>query len=385
MRVAIIGSYPKDSSHLKGGVQAAFAYLVRGLQQHDDLQLHIITRWRDSHSGVSEIERDGAVVHLMPPVPRFDWIRGYPTYQSQLNELLARIQPQLVHAQGSDYHGYVAARSRCPAVITVHGILREDTKHSGNRIARLRAQAHALIFERYTLSHVHHLIAISRYVTTYFSSLLQAEAQVYHIPNAIDESYFTLEDVSDGSTILFAGRVCQRKRPLDLVKAFGQIAQRLPKVQLRIAGELESAPAYVEEIHAVIRETGLDDRVHLLGSLPEQAILREFAACDVLALPSIQETTPMVIAQAMAAGKAVVATPVGGVPEMVHDGDTGFLIPVGDVDGLASALLRLLQDPALCARIGQAGRQFAQENYQMASVAKRTYDVYRSITATRRA
>ncbi len=90
----------------------------------------------------------------------------------------------------------------------------------------------------------------------------------------------------------------------------------------------------------------------------------------------------MVIAQAMAASKPVVATPVGGVAEMVSDGETGFLVDVGDVNALANALLRLLRDPSLRARIGQSGHEFAVENYRADTVARRTYDVYQKVATT---
>lgn len=383
MRVALVGNYPLDNTRLSGGVQAAFAYLVKGLRQFDDLQAHIITI-PDNPAKSAEIEQDGVTLHLLPGLPRFELARKYRTYQSQLNDVLARIRPDVVHAQGLDYNGYVAVRSGYPAVITVYGITSAVTKYTDNLITRLRNQLDALLVERYSLSHTRHLIATSRYARTYLSSLLQPETQVYYIPNAIDESYFNLKDTADGHTILFTGRVLPIKRVLDLAKAFEKIAPKLPQAQLRIVGECQSKPAYVETVRAFIREAGLNDRVHLLGLVSEEVILREFAACDVLALSSVQENSPMVIAQAMAAAKPVVATRVGGVAEMVSDGETGFLTAGGDLDGLASALLRLLQDPALRARMGQAGKQFALENYRAATVARRTYEAYRNVAATRR-
>jgi len=175
MRVAIVGNYPLDNSRLRGGVQAAFAYLVKGLRQIDGLQIHIITRRRSSQIKSAVIERDGVILHLLPGLPRFELARRYRTYQSQLNDALACIQPDVVHAQGSGYHGYVAVRSGYAAVITVHGVYREDIKYTGNFITRLRNQIEALLIERYSLRHTRHLIAISRYVTTYFSSLLQPQ------------------------------------------------------------------------------------------------------------------------------------------------------------------------------------------------------------------
>ncbi len=89
----------------------------------------------------------------------------------------------------------------------------------------------------------------------------------------------------------------------------------------------------------------------------------------------------MVIAQAMAAGKPVIATPVGGVGEMVQDQETGFLVPVGDVERLADGLLCLLHDSALRERMSKAARAFAVENYLAANVASRTFKVYEQIVA----
>jgi glycosyltransferase involved in cell wall biosynthesis len=235
------------------------------------------------------------------------------------------------------------------------------------------------LIERYNLRHTRHLISISRYVAKYFSRQLRPETQVYFVPNAIDDSFFNLPDTSNGQTILFAGRVILRKRVLDLVQAFAKIANQVPLAHLRLAGEYSSEPSYVKSVRDFIRGANLEDRVHLLGALPEESVLREFASCDVLVLPSAQETTPMVIAQVMAAGKPVIATPVGGVEEMVSDGKTGILVDVGDTDRVAATLLRLLGDPVLRARLGGSGRKFALEHYGVDTVAGHTFEVYRSV------
>jgi glycosyltransferase involved in cell wall biosynthesis len=244
---------------------------------------------------------------------------------------------------------------------------------------RLRSRIFSARIERYNLRHTRHLIVISRYVTQYFASILSPKTKVYHIPNAVCPSFFELENAGDGRSVLYAGRVIPGKRITDLVQAFAQVSQRNPKAQLRIAGEYHSDAGYAQSLQVHIRRSGLDEQVHLLGALSENEVLDEYSRCDVLVLPSIQETAPMVIAQAMAAGKPVVATAVGGVPEMVDDGFTGFLVKVGDVAGLADALLLLLQDPALRTQMGQAGKQKAIENYPATTVARRTLQVYEAI------
>ena len=379
MRVAIVGDYPLNGTLIWGGVEAAFAYLVKELARLDDLDLHVITLGNPALNGGNNHKRDGATLHVLPPFPRFEFARNFSTYQERLNRALAEIKPDLVHAQGATDHAYGALRSGYPTVITVHGVQSEDSKHQGTFRTRARKWLYGLLIERYNLSHTRHLIAIGRYVTEYFRKHLRRDAQVYYVPNAIDDSYFNLSEQGNGSTILYAGRVIRRKRALDLVHAFAKIASQMPSAHLRLAGEFDSESDYGERVRHAIMEANLGDRVHMLGGLSEQMILREFEACDVLALPSIQETTPMVIAQAMAAGKPVVATPVGGVPEMVRDRENGFLVPVADTDRLADALLCVLSDPILRVRMGQAGRQFALENYLAANVARRTCDVYSRI------
>lgn len=390
MRVAIVGSYPLDSSRIEGGVQSAFAYLVNGLRQIDDLDLHILTFGGRSLRQPDRLEQEGVTIHLLPPFPRFELAKNFRTYQAAFNRELVQIRPDVVHAQDATDHAYVALRSGYPAVITVHGVRREDGKYVGSWRVRLRNAIYSLLIERSIMRNTRHLIAISRYVTAYYSKLVRPDVQVYHVPNAIDATFFELANKANGaeaaasSTILFAGRVIPRKRALDLVQAFARIASQAPSAQLRIAGEYSSEKEYAGTICQVIQNAGLAGRVHLLGPLSEAEVLAEFAACDVLALPSAQETTPMVIAQAMAAAKPVVATPVGGVAEMVSDGETGCLVNVGDIDGLANALLCLLQDRSLRARLGRAAYQFAAENYRADAVARRTFDVYQKIAGVKR-
>ncbi len=381
MRVAIVGDYPLDPTRIWGGVEAAFIYLVKELARLDDLELHLVTLGNPDLAPGGMVERDGAMLHVLPPFPRFEFARNFRTYQARLDKKLAEIRPDVVHAQGATDHSYAALRSGYPVVVTVHGVQSEDSKYQGALLKRLRKWLYGRLIERYNLSHTRYLIAIGRYVVDYFRGVLRPDVQAFYIPNAIDASYFQLKPEGTGGTILYAGRIIPRKRALDLVRAFARLAPEFPAAQLRLAGEFRSEPGYAEQVRRGIAESRLEDRVHMLGGLSEEDVLHEFAGCDVLALPSIQETTPMVIAQAMAAGKPVVATPVGGITEMVHDNETGFLVEVGNIGRLAERLMCLLQDQALRERMGGSARAFAVENYLAANVARRTYEVYRHIAA----
>ncbi len=381
MKVAIVGNYPVNSTQIRGGVQAAFHYLVKGLRQRLDLEVHILTMRENSASGITRLEQDGVTIHLLPPFPRLELLRDYRTYQRYLNDELAAIRPDLVHAQGASIHAYVALRSKFPCVVTAHGIRREEGRFRRSPVRRVRNWLRSQLVERRNFRRMRHFIAISNYVAAYFAPLLRKDVKIYHIPNAIDSKFFDLPDKSTGHTILFAGNVILLKRVLTLLQAFEKVVLQTPAAQLRIAGSLQAQPAYTAEVRQFITERHLQNNVKLLGLLSEDAILDEFSRCDVLTLPSAQENAPMVIAQAMAAKKAVVATAVGGVPEMIQNSQSGFLVKVGDIDALAEKLQTLLQNPLLRGKMGQAGHQFAVDNYHFASVARRTWQVYREIAS----
>lgn len=380
IRVAMLGAYPLDTAQIQGGVQAAYAYLIKGLSQIDNLDLHILTLRPAGYNGMDQVQQANLTLHFLPHYPRLERLRNYRTYQSIINKNLLNIQPDLIHAQDAGAEALVAIRSGFPTVTTVHGIRWEDGKHYSSWNQRLRIYFDSLITEQYVVRHARHMIAISTYVTNYFKDVMRPDIKVYYLPNAIDDRFFNLDKRPDQKIVLFAGRVIPRKKVVDLVQAFARVNSRVPTARLHIAGETSTEPAYVESIRKLIHESHLDEQIKFLGPLTEQSILHEFARCSLLALPSAQETAPMVIAQAMAASKPVVATRVGGVGEMLgEDSCRGLLVDVGDKDGLAEAMTRLLLHPDLQKKMGLRGRVFAQEHYHIGSVARQTHDVYRHV------
>jgi glycosyltransferase involved in cell wall biosynthesis len=380
LKVVVTGDYPIDNKHLKGGVQSASAYLVKGLARLPNVDIHVLTIKPPVWNAPDQISRDGYTLHLIDRHPRYERLRNYRNFQASFNQELAKIHPDIIHAQDVTTYAYVSLRSGYPTVVTVHGIRREDGKYYGSWGRRMRNIFDSFVVEQYIIRHTQHLIAIGHYVKDYYARLLKPDVHSYCIPNAIDSIYFTAANIPACPTILFAGTVIPRKRVLDLVKSFAHVLREMPSSRLRIAGECNSEPDYVSSIHQWIDQAGIADKIDWLGQLQESEVVREFTNCSLVALPSSQETTPMVLAQAMAAGKPVVATAVGGVPEMVGEkGERGLLVKVGDVPGLADSCLRLLRDSQLSSHIGQAGNSFALQNYYVDLVVNRTVDVYKAI------
>lgn len=126
---------------------------------------------------------------------------------------------------------------------------------------------------------------------------------------------------------------------------------------------------------------GLTASVRLVGERDDVPEL--LSSSSVFVLSSSSEALPVSVLEAMAAGLPVVATRVGGVPELVVDGETGFLVPPSDAAALAAALQRLLDDPELRARLGAAGRARAEEHFALDSFVEGHLDLYRRALAAK--
>ena len=152
------------------------------------------------------------------------------------------------------------------------------------------------------------------------------------------------EGVEDA--LVFAGRLGPQKALGVALQALADV----PDASLAVAGDGPQRAA----LEGRARELGLDGRVSFLGSVPREQVLRLFHAADASLLPSAWENFPHTVVEALAVGCPVIATAVGGVPEVVRDGENGLLVPPGDPGALAAAIARFFADDALRARLRDA-------------------------------
>jgi glycosyltransferase involved in cell wall biosynthesis len=152
--------------------------------------------------------------------------------------------------------------------------------------------------------------------------------------------------------VAFVGRLDAVKGVPLLLEAFAAVSPRHPEARLTIAGD---GPARAR-LEARVLALGLTGVVRFAGYLDEAGVARLLETADMLVLPSFAEGLPVVLMEAFASRLPVIATQVAGVPELVEDGVSGFIVPPGEVESLTLRLDTLLSDPALCARMGEAGR-----------------------------
>lgn len=375
-RLAMIAEHSDDEGSVDGGVQAVTKYLVNELVRSEQLELHLLS-FKYGADHIETRETGGYTWHQIPAT-RLGAFAGYRHDQAAMDAHLDRLCPDIVHSQGAGHYGIVATRSRYPAVVTIHGIMSEEAKHAATLRLRLRRRLVSYLSDRYCIQGEKHTILISPYVADYYGDRLAGPRSF--IPNPVAPQFFSVQRAESPGRILFAGRLLPLKGVNDLLTATAAVA-KTQDVQLILAGSIDNRN-YVARLKSQAAALNIQDIVHFRGILDESQLLDEFARASVLVLPSYQETAPMVIQEAMAAGLPVIATRVGGVPYQIDDGQTGIIFDPHDTQKLTEHLLSILEDESVKKKLSVTARRYAMEHYQAAEVAQQTIETYKQILDT---
>jgi len=377
VHIAMVTVFPEDPRRIDGGVAGAASYLVEELSQRPDLKVTVIAP--GSHPGriVSE-QWENVTVYRVPKHGLWKFLPGTLYYlvsgKRQIKSLLRQIDPDIVHFQGFTF---LATHCDQPSVMTIHGIAERDARWDirwgiFQRPKRLFIE----LMEAYARRRISHVIAISRY-TKQFLPEANNIWKTWLIENPVAESYFDIERKLEPGRILCCARIKPLKNILGLIEAFALIVEQFPHAQLRIAGAPEAT--YLEKCKRQVERNNLQDEVHFLGNITIDEVQLELSKANCLVVPSFQENSPLTIAEAMAVGVPVVASNVGGIPEMIEDEKTGLLIDPYDTKSMSDAILKILFDETLARSIGQSAKETAQDRYSASIACEKTLRVYREI------
>lgn len=373
MKAAVFSVYPADSNCPRGGIEAVTVVLVRALAQLGDLDVHVVTLDRGRTS--TAVEKDGDItVHRLSGS---DWPEILDIFigpgRRRLVTYINQLQPDVLHTH--ETYGLALGGIPIPHVHTLHGFDHANLVADSARFARIRAPLWRLA-ERQGLSRQRHIVSITPYVRKMIEP--QTHARIYDVDNPVEERFFHIEHRPESGRVLCAGWIDERKNTLGCVEAFARIANRHPEARLAIAGGTKDAE-YFHRVRQSIERHEITDRVEILGHVDRDALSRELARANVLLLPSRQENAPMVVAEAMAAGVPVVASNRCGMPYMIDEGRTGFLVDPESTDEIADRLARLCDSKPLSQQMGQAGHVIAVERFHPRVVAEKTRTIYRMI------
>lgn len=298
-----------------------------------------------------------------------------------LRRIRERWPYDVIHAHMLVPDGWAAARVGgrldVPVLATAH---RADVLDVPARGGAQRTQVEQ------TVATVDQVVAVSHAMRAACEALATPRRPVAVVPNGADTRVFHPRDRAEARSrlglpqeeriITFVGVLTPRKGIDTLVESMGLLARdgEAPFLTIAGIGELRDA------LEARARELGVLDRIRFVGKIPHDEVAWWMAAGDVFCLPSLSEGLPTVVCEAMACGRAVVATAVDGTPEIVDDGATGLLVPPREARPLADALRRLLGDDDLRSRFEEEALRRARATYTWEANARAHVGLYEAIT-----
>lgn len=339
------------------------------------------TLFTHAHPGQAEEEEfDGLTVKRLKSfvVPRFDRAIS-ASLVKRLHECIKFGGFDVVH--GQDIYSpmalqsiYSARKRRIPSVLTCHSI------HKTAGLWKLIYRPLVLMMCR-----ANRMIVVSNATREFCRALGVPDHKMEVISNGVDLSKFN--STVDGSRmrtrlglgseplVVSATRLVRRKGVHYLLAAFLKVRKILPDAKLAIAGKGPEAA----NLHAQIRELGIEDSIFMLGALPHGQVAELMAAANVFVLPSIVESSPFTLMEAMAVGLPVVCPGAGGVSEIIEDGINGLMVPPANVDALVNAITRILNDKQLAKRLRRSGLKIVREKFSWERAARQTLRLYEKV------
>lgn len=223
----------------------------------------------------------------------------------------------------------------------------------------------------------HHICNAKSLQKMLFEKLNLPAGRVSFIPNGISildlEQSHTSMPTDAPKEILCVGRLVEDKDHVTLIRAFFLVHKDYPNVRLRIIGDG----------HLLGRLRHFASSLNILEYIVFQSakmdIQSEFAKCHIFVLSSSNEASPNVLLEALAAKRPVVATCVGGVPDLILDGKTGLLVKPHSPEEMATAILRLLNNPELQKKLGEAGEKYVKENFSVVNMVAKYEEVFSDV------
>ena len=364
MKIALVSPYDYASY---GGVTRHITHLAEEFQRRDH-EVHIIAPSSDG----AEIQRPVPFHRLGTPVSihtngSVARISLGPRLSNELKQILASGAFDILHLHEPLLPALPLAVLRASRATNVGTFHAYRQSHVGYFYAKP--------ILRYFFSMLHGRIAVSECARDFVADTFPGDYRI--IPNGIDPDRFKrpvppIDWMNDGrANVLFVGRLEKRKGLSYLLRAWGNVRREFPSARLVVVG----AGGALEHYRSFVGSRGSDDIV-FTGKVSDEDLPRYYQSTHVFCAPSTgQESFGIILLEAMAAGKAIVSTDIPGYRDVVTHGQQALLVPPKDAEGLAGALIHVLADPGLRARLGTAGSQTAQR-FAWGRIADEVLDFY---------
>jgi len=379
--VVLVGPFPEDASIIRGGVQASVYGLVRALLHHKDiasLRVFSLPLKILPNAAVKRHVLDGVDVTYLHAPYRFQ--ASSITHLPRVVRSIYDLENTIIHIHGTGLFQAalcaVMRMKRVACIWTLHGITEKETLQ---RYREKRSPANGVRYLFYTaLERFLLRIAPSIIVDTpYVKAAVGAGTRIQVIPQGIfTEEFKNEKDIRrDKHLIVSVGVISPRKGHHLTLEAFAHVKGRLPEARLIIAG-IVSQQDYFELLAKRADELGIKEDVEFRVNARRSEIIDLLFRARVFTLHSEEESQGIALCEALAAGLPVVATSVGGIPFVVEDKKSGFLVPLHDTQMAADRIIRLLTDDALHANMS-ACALISADRFDWQAIAQEISVLYR--------
>lgn len=378
MRIMIlVPGFPLDMDNIKGGVHSAVKNLINGLANFD-VEVRVISFTREVKPGenVKHVITDKIEVHYPHEGP-YNYhslnylLRGPGIIKKHISEF----NPDVIHFQeGSSFmFTRLGGLEKKKYLQTIHGMAFAEAKRKKTFKDKITWYFNGMVQVKMLPENIIHL--------SEFSVNLFRKHKIKHhviIPNAIIPQYFQLKPKrKTENLLLYIGIIDNNKNLVYQLQSLSELIKRGKKFTLNVLGDF-SNDLYKEVIESYVKENKLEPFVVFNGWVPQSTVLKFIESSDILVVSSKHESLPMVIAESMAAGKVVVASAVGGIPEMIDDGVDGYLYDLDEPDSLTDILEGLYNNDEKMKEISEKA-VLAAQRYNAVNVAARTIEFYKKL------
>ncbi|MDP7525227.1 MAG: glycosyltransferase family 4 protein [Dehalococcoidales bacterium] len=360
--------------HVGGGVERVVSELVDGLGQRGHT-IGVLTL--QTCPAPATETNESLTIRRVPAVDLTQRLGLQQAVSVRLLGATARFirgfQPDMVHAHNlffrtTEVAAFLRMKFRVPLVTTMH----VGQSEGGSRLFRTLVKAYESTMGRFIVRRSDHIIAVAQAVAEHAHRIGGNSASVTVVPNGVDTGLFypKQDDRHIGQVVLFVGRLVSNKGPEVLIRAVPKVLSRHPHTRFVLVGD---GPLR-DRLKQMACNLGIRNEVQFLGIRHDVPQLMRDAA--IFVRPSSLEGMSLTVLEAMATGLPVVATLVGGTSEVLRDGVHGYLVPAGDSQVLADALIKMLDERSLAEEMGRRGRELVVSNYKWDAVVNKTESVY---------
>jgi glycosyltransferase involved in cell wall biosynthesis len=381
IKVLMVGALPPDLQSVKGGVEAAILNLFAGFSLLEDLEVVHISFVEGLANRVDVRYAPNIKICFVPykiSIRLLDYLLNKPV----LKEIIRKEKPDIIHIQESEPHLLRFLNfPKNNIVVTQHGIMKEELKYATGVKGKLKFLFKSLV-ERFVFPRFKNVIFISNYNKKLFTGTLHKSTNIY---NAVNPIFFnhTSHSAPNPYAIIYVGVLSKRKNLRVVIEALHELKKKKIIFQLHVVGWYkEKDHEYEKIILQMVKDYEMADQIKFYGWLKQEEILDVFDRCSTFVLPSLQETLPVSIAEAMALGKIVIASNVGAISEMFEDKTSGYIFGKNDLTKLVSLLETLYFNKEKAEQLSASIKKIAVEKYHPEANAKRTVKFYREVLAS---